>query len=249
MPRRRAEEFAPARRIVRRTRRAGPMPHATAPMAKHPPGAARTAGFLHPRGRATNPCRERVRTDRPHALAGHFFREPRPFGEETSMRTTTRRDADAQSLPEPAEPRRLRNAARFVVDRMAAAGRTADRPLRAGPRRSGTGLAGAGGRGDHAAVRARGRAHLRAGARRRRLSFPLHRHPLPACGERAGVRGRATSARARCRRPSPSRRSRPSSARPACASRSRRRRSRPACRRRRQTARAPAGTTGTTSAP
>ena len=31
------------------------------------------------------------------------------------MRTTTRRDANAQSLPEPAEPRRLRNATRFVV--------------------------------------------------------------------------------------------------------------------------------------
>ena len=31
------------------------------------------------------------------------------------MRTPTRRDANAQSLPEPAEPRRLRNAARFVI--------------------------------------------------------------------------------------------------------------------------------------
>ncbi len=31
------------------------------------------------------------------------------------MRTMIHRDANAQSLPEPAEPRRLRNAARFVA--------------------------------------------------------------------------------------------------------------------------------------
>lgn len=57
------------------------------------------------------------------------------------MRTTTRRDADAQSLPEPAEPRRLRNAARFVVAVYAALLLAAPLIVRYGPGPDAPGLA------------------------------------------------------------------------------------------------------------
>lgn len=57
------------------------------------------------------------------------------------MRTTTRRDADAQSLPEPAEPRRLRNAARFVVAVYAALLLAAPLIVRYGPGPDTPGLA------------------------------------------------------------------------------------------------------------
>jgi len=57
------------------------------------------------------------------------------------MRTTTRRDADAQSLPEPAEPRRLRNAARFVVVVYAALLLAAPLIVRYGPGPDAPGLA------------------------------------------------------------------------------------------------------------